>query len=162
MPITIQPPPPDLNVEATEDGIAEFEALALQATGFTMDQLLAIDGWFKLYAQLRAGGVPKDQMIDLATGRARTPDNPYVRPAERNIPAGTADEVFWMADGRCLACNVRMAPRGGLDHSFEVDHILPRSRGGTDDISNYQPLCSACNRSKGTRHIDYRGRVGVH
>lgn len=29
------------------------------------------------------------------------------------------------------------------------DHILPRSRGGRDEISNYQPMCTYCNGKKG-------------
>ena len=32
---------------------------------------------------------------------------------------------------------------------FEVDHIIPRSRGGTDHIDNLQLLCTHCNRTKG-------------
>jgi len=31
------------------------------------------------------------------------------------------------------------------------DHILPRSRGGEDKLSNYQPLCEDCNRRKGSK-----------
>ena len=43
---------------------------------------------------------------------------------------------------------------GGCDTHFpfrvmDVDHILPRSRGGTDHADNLQLLCSGCNRSKG-------------
>ena len=34
---------------------------------------------------------------------------------------------------------------------MDVDHILPRSRGGTDAAGNLQLLCSGCNRSKGSR-----------
>jgi len=30
----------------------------------------------------------------------------------------------------------------------EVDHILPHSRGGTDDLWNLQILCSGCHRLK--------------
>ncbi|QGT54442.1 hypothetical protein b3_0199 [Synechococcus phage B3] len=30
-----------------------------------------------------------------------------------------------------------------------VDHIVPRSLGGLDDMSNYQPMCSPCNGKKG-------------
>lgn len=36
-------------------------------------------------------------------------------------------------------------------HVMDVDHTLPRSRGGTDHIDNLQLLCSGCNRSKGGR-----------
>jgi len=35
--------------------------------------------------------------------------------------------------------------------SLEVDHILPISRGGDNNRSNLQTLCSRCNSSKGTR-----------
>lgn len=33
----------------------------------------------------------------------------------------------------------------------EIDHVVPLSRGGTDDISNLQPLCRYCNGLKGNR-----------
>ncbi|MCY4055554.1 MAG: HNH endonuclease [Cyanobacteria bacterium MAG CAR4_bin_6] len=32
---------------------------------------------------------------------------------------------------------------------MDVDHVLPRSKGGTDHPDNLQLLCSGCNRSKG-------------
>jgi 5-methylcytosine-specific restriction endonuclease McrA len=32
-----------------------------------------------------------------------------------------------------------------------VDHILPRSRGGTDDPDNVVPACKACNSAKSNR-----------
>ena len=41
--------------------------------------------------------------------------------------------------------NCRRAP------STEVDHIIPKRRGGTDDRSNLQGLCSICHGSKRSR-----------
>jgi 5-methylcytosine-specific restriction endonuclease McrA len=44
----------------------------------------------------------------------------------------------------------------GPDIDFEVDHILPKSRGGSDAAGNLQIICSGCNREKGERtHEEY-------
>lgn len=45
---------------------------------------------------------------------------------------------------KCAAC--RCDDLGAL----EIDHILPRARGGTNALANLQLLCSACNRAKGS------------
>ncbi len=51
----------------------------------------------------------------------------------------------------CLACG-RREPEIELD----PDHVVPRSQGGSDAITNRQPLCRACNASKKDRTVDYR------
>ena len=38
---------------------------------------------------------------------------------------------------------------------FEVDHIVPKAKGGGDYMENYQLLCSSCNRIKGARPMEY-------
>ena len=38
---------------------------------------------------------------------------------------------------------------------LEVDHIVPKSKGGGDYYENYQLLCGSCNRIKGARPMDY-------
>jgi hypothetical protein len=64
-------------------------------------------------------------------------------PGQRNtttIPPRTRREVLARDRHRCRA--------PGCDHMrfLEVHHLVPRSRGGTNDPSNLITLCSACHR----------------
>lgn len=43
----------------------------------------------------------------------------------------------------CVYCRCVMAD--------SLDHVMPRSRGGSDDPSNLVPACRPCNSSKGAR-----------
>ena len=51
----------------------------------------------------------------------------------------------------CLKCRKKK--------KLTVDHIIPLIKGGSNYISNVQPLCLSCNSSKGTKIIDYRIKV---
>ena len=66
---------------------------------------------------------------------------------------GTHTQGKWIAlcrryRWRCVCCG----RRGPLTK----DHIIPISKGGSDHITNIQPLCQPCNSSKGTQATDYR------
>ena len=54
--------------------------------------------------------------------------------------------LFGLQEGICNGCRVVFPFR-----NFTVDHIIPRSRGGTDHSDNLQLLCAACNSVKGKR-----------
>lgn len=44
---------------------------------------------------------------------------------------------------RCVRCG-GWFPKEEID----IDHIIPQSKGGTDDLINLQAMCKHCNRSK--------------
>ena len=58
--------------------------------------------------------------------------------------------LYGSQEGDCAACGEHFAAR-----HLEVDHIIARSKGGTDHLSNLQLLCSHCNRRKGDRGMAY-------
>ena len=47
--------------------------------------------------------------------------------------------------GHCAMCGRTPQTHGAV---LQVDHKMPQSWGGTNDISNLQPLCEECNRGK--------------
>lgn len=51
---------------------------------------------------------------------------------------------------RCAACGLY-----GLSVPMQKDHIIPVYQGGSDAISNLQPLCAACNASKGPDNFNW-------
>lgn len=71
------------------------------------------------------------------------------RPARRmnHIPAAVRAAVFLRDKAACVAC--------GAADELHIDHIEPRSKGGTDEPSNLQVLCSRCNLIKGDRTMDH-------
>ncbi|MBA2534119.1 MAG: HNH endonuclease [Rubrobacter sp.] len=64
----------------------------------------------------------------------------------------TAEEFEVLCEtygNECLAC-------GDTGVALAADHVVPLTKGGSDDISNIQPLCGSCNREKFVNIIDYR------
>lgn len=81
-----------------------------------------------------------------------------IRQARMRINGGKHTRVEWLAlceqyEWRCLRC-------GRKKKHLSKDHVIPVVHGGSDDISNIQPLCMKCNRIKGKQIVDYRPRWG--
>lgn len=78
------------------------------------------------------------------------------RRARKRSAGGKYSKQEWEAlkaqyNYTCLRC-YRQEPAIKLS----PDHVIPLSRGGTNDIGNIQPLCRTCNEKKYATTIDYR------
>jgi hypothetical protein len=62
----------------------------------------------------------------------------------RHIPAHIRRDV--LSSGPCVKCKATQ--------NLTVDHIVPVSKGGSDQRSNLQPMCSFCNISKSNRRSE--------
>ena len=69
-------------------------------------------------------------------------DTEKIRPSVRY-------EILKRDLGRCQVCGAT-AKQGA---QLEVDHVIPKSKGGKSEASNLWTLCFACNRGKGNRAV---------
>lgn len=64
-------------------------------------------------------------------------------------------ELCKQQKGICGICRERIEPW----ERMHIDHIVPRSRGGSDERSNLQAAHAECNQRKGNRMPPYDGKT---
>ncbi|NMF62757.1 HNH endonuclease [Brasilonema octagenarum UFV-OR1] len=64
------------------------------------------------------------------------------------MPASVRVSVLHKDGYKCVFCG-----RSSQQVQLEVDHIVPFSKGGSNDLNNLQTLCTDCNRGKGARFL---------
>lgn len=112
---------------------------------------LAIDTserqWF--YAGLREleqrGLVVLEGDTMILVGHAGADESNEVRSRREGRPYLPRVDIFERDGWSCVYCESPVTLR---DH---IDHVIPRSRGGSDDPSNLVASCAPCNLSKGAR-----------
>ena len=65
-------------------------------------------------------------------------------PPHCQAPAWAQRDGGWL----CSYCNV------DVGETYDVDHVVPTSRGGSDELDNLVLACPTCNRSKGDRTVE--------
>lgn len=68
-----------------------------------------------------------------------------LRAAEGKHTAVELKALMVRQRGKCACCE------GSLKPGYDVDHIVPLAKGGSNYITNIQLLCPPCNRSKGAK-----------
>lgn len=58
----------------------------------------------------------------------------------------TIENLYVKQVGRCAICAML------LFGQFEIDHIKPLSKGGSNEPNNLQLLCPKCNKVKGDKY----------
>lgn len=71
-----------------------------------------------------------------------------------NLSKSTKIKVFKRDGYKCLLCHTKK--------HLTIDHILPRSMGGSNHIDNLQTLCEYHNKTKGNNSVkDYRNKKSL-
>jgi len=88
-----------------------------------------------------------DTAIHLNIHQVDTPEiavrikEPAAGSKRNTLSRETQKQVFDRDGGKCQYC--------GSQQNIQYDHIIPFSKGGSDEVSNLQILCRDCNLSKG-------------
>lgn len=120
-------------------------------------------------ATASAGGEGMKSQAARRAASTPVPLPPSRRPSEQGTKLpGTAwsrrrARIFEGDGYRCRACG-----RKGIDSNewdaapdpslapLTLDHIIPRSKGGTSSLLNLQTLCRSCNTAKGNKMPELR------
>lgn len=91
--------------------------------------------------------------IDKYVGRRGEAIWAHRRKSSGYVPGTARYDILKRARFRCELCGI-----SADEKALEVDHILPRNLGGSDEEHNLQALCYSCNASKRDRDdTDFRG-----
>lgn len=126
-----------------------------------LDHARVIDEGWRSYDF--AGWLDNSQQInDHAAGFIHTPSrriavpevialNIFGKVPQREVTF-TRRNIYMHYGFRCSYCGRDLPPK-----QLNLDHIVPRSRGGATDWSNVVPSCIPCNKRKGNRLPDEAG-----
>jgi hypothetical protein len=70
--------------------------------------------------------------------------------AGKAFPNSVKERARAESGGKCVFCGKATSNEPGPTRS-EVDHAVPKSKGGDNTIDNAQNTCRTCNRQKGSR-----------
>jgi 5-methylcytosine-specific restriction protein A len=78
---------------------------------------------------------------------SKKPNNAWTQKAKDSLMKRNPQKL-------CANCHESMSSR----YDLQLDHIVPKCRGGSDDQSNLQLLCKECHRKKTTKDVEFLNR----
>jgi len=96
-------------------------------------RLRELQGEEGIHGLIKQGSVY--QLVDLTVAEKRRP--------RTSLGKAEWEEVLTKYSFKCAACQRNIGEDG-----FQQDHKVPRARGGSDNLENWQPLCDECNIAK--------------
>ena len=75
------------------------------------------------------------------------------------ISSHLREQIYYKTNGHCWYCGKKLTMRVLGDNSkdsieFRIDHIVPRSRGGSHEENNLVPCCVSCNSQKKDKTLE--------
>jgi 5-methylcytosine-specific restriction endonuclease McrA len=113
-------------------------------------RLLGLDPDFAYRCKFCSAEVRPWQGDDMSVSHLHLEEHfhiPLEVPGRRNPPEAVRRLIPRLYGSRCFGCAGRSSPKRKL----HIDHIIPRSRGGTSAFRNLQPLCDHCGDLKKDR-----------
>lgn len=108
-----------------------------------------------LLVWLVAARAPRGRLIPSVKWAVQLPARATEEDDVASLNGTLRKQILERDDYTCRYCGVRPDPlRYYHDYArqwvslIHVDHVVPRSKGGTDDPSNLVTACAACNLSK--------------
>ncbi len=130
-----------------DEALRDLEAWAIHVAGNGLGYINDIIGKFGEYEQL-ALQIVAAQNKEITALRSK-------QPPTDNINDPTVRHAVWnMTGGRCTYCGSKLDAKKDTELAkFHVDHVVPKSMGGPDSLTNYVPSCDTCNIVKSNNHV---------
>ena len=139
-----------------EDRPLRIKMQVLPYDSVNVDRLLAQLASAAFIIRYDVGGAAYIQIVNFLKHQ-----QPHYKEVLSEIPAppGHSDSLYVVAGvdseqvARVLKRDHRQCVICATKDALSVDHVVPRSKGGTNDDTNLQTLCRACNSAKGNRNV---------
>lgn len=134
------------NGRRKRSGPVEKTRIGTYPVNYVMPLILDVPGRVGKFHKITFNDIP----VNMASDRMRC----FLHSGTVCVCCGLEGSFFalerWNPDDE-FVLNLYGKAKDGTEVMFTKDHIVPKSKGGPSNLSNYQSMCSVCNLDKGNR-----------